>query len=79
MDTYSISVRLRRVTTEDGFVSVPVTQAVMQAHAEPDGTQRLDAEKVFAEAVRLGVELPDWNTEELQVSVHPIQQAPDEA
>ncbi|HEX6686549.1 MAG TPA: hypothetical protein VF062_27505 [Candidatus Limnocylindrales bacterium] len=73
--SYSISVRLRRVTAEEGFVSVPVTEAVMRAEPEPDGSFRLDTKKLFAEAVRLGADAA-WQVESREIEVHPIQTAP---
>ena len=73
--SYSISVRLRRSTVEEGYVKVPVTGEVMSP-PEADGTLRLDTDKLFAEAVRLGGELSEWIIEETTIEVHPIQKAP---
>lgn len=73
---YSISVRLRRVISQEGYVLVPVDDAVMQAIPDADGTYRLDPDKVFAEAVRLGESLDTWQAEEEQIIVHPIQKSP---
>lgn len=76
--SYSISVRLRRVISEEGYVSVPVDDTVMRASPEPDGMYRLDPEKVFEEAIRLGASLDTWRVEEHQITVHPIQKAPED-
>jgi hypothetical protein len=76
--SYSISVRVQRVTTEDAYVQVPVNSTVMNVEPEPDGTYHLDTEKVWAEAVRLGVEVTRWRLESQDVTVHPVQQAPPE-
>lgn len=73
--SYSISVRLRRTLVEEGYVKVPVTGDVMSP-PEADGTLRLDTDKLFAEAVRLGGDLAEWTTEESAIEVHPIQKAP---
>jgi hypothetical protein len=77
MDTYSISVRLQRTTTEECYVSVPVGEAVMADEPERDGSWRLDPAKVMAAAVELGAATDDWVLEEREISVHPIQKAPD--
>ena len=76
MTSYSISVRLQRTTVEESYVSVPVTDAVMQEEPAEDGSYRIDTEKLFAAAVELGSEA-DWLSEEQRVVVHPIQKAPD--
>jgi hypothetical protein len=73
--TYSINVRVRRVTTEEGYVSVPVTDAVMADAPEPDGKFHLDGKKVFAEAVKMGAVLDSWTVEDQSVIVHPVQKA----
>jgi hypothetical protein len=73
---YSISVRLRRTVHEEAFVSVPVTAEVMRPEPDEDGRYRLDTEKLFAEAVRMGIEGGDWQVEATEVEVHPIQMAP---
>ncbi|MFC9817347.1 hypothetical protein ACFVJM_35445 [Streptomyces virginiae] len=80
MTSYSISVRLQRTTVEEAYVSVPVTDAVMQREPADDGSwsYRLDTDKLFAAAVELGNEA-DWLSEGQQTVVHPIQKAPDRA
>jgi hypothetical protein len=76
MNTYSISVRLRRTVVEERYVSVPVTEAVLQDQPDEDGSLRLDGQKVFEEALRLGADEQDWLPEDRTVEVHPIQQPP---
>jgi hypothetical protein len=67
--TTSVSFRLRRVTTEEAYVYVPVTDDVMTF----DGTaSRLDVDKLAAAAVELGREA-EWLPEALNVGLHPIQ------
>jgi hypothetical protein len=75
--SYSISVRVQRVTIEEAYVKVAVDGSVVRPEPEADGTYRLDGEKVMAEATRLASHVDDWRVEELTVSVHPIQKAPD--
>ena len=79
MTTHSISVRLRRVVIEEVHVSVPVTDALMNDDPEPDGTFRLRAGAVFAEAERLGREDAAlvWRADgPVEVSVNPVQTPP---
>lgn len=76
--TYSISVRLRRITTEDTYLSVPVDETIMQDEPASDGSFRIDADKLWAEAIRAAGSSAQWALEEQQVTPHPIQQAPPE-
>jgi hypothetical protein len=75
MRPYSISVRLQRTIHQSLHVSVPVTGEVMSQH--PDGTERLDPDKVFARATELGAaDHHEWTVEDDLVGVHPIQTPP---
>ena len=78
--TYSISIRLRRTTHEEAFVSVPVTDAVKQDTPDDQGRFFLDGRKVMDVAVRLGAEHNiSWRREgEPVVEPHPVQAAPNE-
>ncbi|MFD3524231.1 hypothetical protein [Streptomyces sp. NPDC058653] len=78
MTTYSVSVRLRRTTVEERYVSVPISESVMRTERDEDGARGLDAEKIFAAAIELGRDDDGWAAEEREVTVHPIQKAPDE-
>ena len=73
--TYSVSVRLQRTALESTFVSVPVSPDVVIA--QPDGSGKLDVEKLFARAIEMGRE-PGcvWETESLDVQLHPNQMPP---
>ncbi len=72
---YSISIRLRRTTTETAFVLVPATGAIMIP--QPDGTARIDPEKMTAVAVQLGNDpVLKWEVESKSIEPHPIQIAP---
>ena len=75
--THSISVRLQRTTIEEGYVSVTVTDDLLQP-AEADGTRFLDGAKVLAAALPLEP-ANGWLPESSGVEVHPIQKAPDDA
>jgi len=79
MATYSISVRLRRTTVEERYVSVPVTDAMMRTQPDDDGAYHLDGEKVLAAAVELGQDDTGWLPEDRQITVHPIQRNPADA
>jgi len=74
--TFSISVRLQRVTTETAHVSVPLSQELF--HSNPDGSETVDGERVIAAAIELGRN-PDirWSVEgEVVVTPHPLQTPP---
>jgi hypothetical protein len=76
--TYSISVRIKRTVTEEIHVLVPVTSQVIDE--QPDGSGRINGERVFAEAVRIG-QTHDlaWRREgEPLVEIHPLQTPPPE-
>lgn len=75
--TFSVSVRLQRITSEECHVSVPVTDDVMQDEPHADGTFRLDGKKVFETAIRMGQESAAWTVETQQVAIHQIQKAPE--
>jgi len=74
--TLSMSVRLRRVTTETTQVSVPVTQEVMKSGS--DGP-KIDVDKVIEAALQLGnLESVSWESEgPPEIQLHPIQSAPE--
>jgi hypothetical protein len=72
---YSISFRLQRTTVETAFIKVPVTNDLMIA--QPDGTGRIDVDKMVARAIELGQETTVlWVPESQQVRPHPIQVPP---
>lgn len=74
MNTYSIALRLRRVTYEDAYIAVPVTDAVVRP--QPDGTFRIDPDALWAEGLRIGKDSRvEWQVESSTTEVHPIQNA----
>lgn len=73
--SHSISVRLRRLVEQTGYVNVPITAAVMSDAPDVDGHLHIDPDKLFSEAVGLAGQISGWDTDNVQVEVHPIQQA----
>ena len=73
--SYSVSLRLQRVTHEYAFVKVPVTEAVMDE--QPDGSWRLNGKKIFDAGVELGRgNEVAWVPEEESIHPHPLQTPP---
>ncbi len=71
-ETYSIALRLRRVTYEDAYVAVPVTDAIVKMN--DNGTGSIDTEAFVAEAIRIGGDgRVEWKIEEIRIETHPIQ------
>ncbi|HXO20383.1 MAG TPA: hypothetical protein VOA87_10730 [Thermoanaerobaculia bacterium] len=73
--TYSILLRYRRVTTEDAYVSVPVTSDLMKPEPEADGTFRLNTDALWAEGLRISRDSRvEWRVESTETVPHPTQQ-----
>jgi hypothetical protein len=74
--TFSVSVRLQRVTTETAHVSVPLSQELFSANS--DGSETIDGQKVIAAAIELGRQLETrWSVEgEVVITPHPLQTPP---
>lgn len=72
MSTYLIQLRLQRTTMEHCFVSVPVASDVLDE--QPDGTGRINSNKLVALAIQMA-HLPGvrWLPEEVTIHRHPIQ------
>jgi hypothetical protein len=76
--TYSVSFRVQRITTEAGFVSVPVTADLLLPQA--DGAVRIDVTKMVERAIQMGQSSEvEWQAESQQVQPHPIQSPPPKA
>lgn len=76
--TYSVSFRIQRITTEAGFVSVPVTANLILPRA--DGTGRIDVTKMVERAIEMRHSPKvEWQAESQQVQPHPIQSPPQKA
>jgi len=70
--TSSIQLRLRRISYEDAYVAVPVTDAIIEM--QPDGTGRINFEAFVAQAVRIcGDSRVQWQLESSEVAPHPEQ------
>jgi hypothetical protein len=70
--TYSIALRLRRMTFKDVYVAVPVTDTIMKVN--DDGTGSIDVEAFNVEAIRIGGDdRVEWKVEETQIEAYPIQ------
>jgi len=78
--TYSICFRLRRTNYEEAFVSVPVTEEILEQKPDEHGHRGLDAEKLMQAAIGLGSDPhTHWRTEGTPIiEVHPVQIAPNE-
>lgn len=73
-NTYSIQIRLSRITLEDAYVSVPVTDAITLE--KEDGTLGIDFEKLKREAVKWGMDpRVEWQVENLTIDLHATQGA----
>jgi hypothetical protein len=74
MSTYSIALRVRRVTYEDAYIAVPVTDAIVRK--KEDGSLGVDPEAMCAEGIRISQDSRvEWQIESTNTEVHPIQQA----
>jgi hypothetical protein len=72
---HSVSFRLQRTTTESAFVNVPILADLMIE--QPDGTGRIDVEKMVARALEMGQAADvSWQRESKQVQPHPVQMPP---
>lgn len=71
-ETYSVMLRLQRITYEDAYVAVPVTESIMSK--KEDGTLGIDADALVAEALRISEdERVEWQVESVEVMPHPTQ------
>lgn len=76
--TYSVSLRLRRVTVEYAYVNVPVADDVVKP--DEQGVNRLDFEALTGKAIEMS-QSPEvvWYREEQKTEPHPLQKAPEQA
>src|SRR5215204_7522824 len=66
MNTYSIALRVRRVTYEDAYIAVPITDAIV-TKAE-DGSLRVDVEAMSAEGIRISQDgRVEWQVESINI------------
>lgn len=74
MSTYSIALRMRRITYEDAYITVPVTDAIVKKR--PDGSLGIDPAALSAEGIRITQDSRvEWQVESTTTEGHPIQQA----
>ena len=76
--TFSISVRLQRVTTEAAHVSVPLSDELLQINPDGSKANTLDPTKLMAAAIELGKHPATlWKVEgPVLITPHAIQTAP---
>ncbi|MET1079856.1 MAG: hypothetical protein ABWY06_17730 [Pseudomonas sp.] len=71
-ETVSIALRVRRVTYEDAYVAVHVTQALTKI--DENGERKLNFEAFFAEGLRISEDpRGEWKTESCITEPHPLQ------
>lgn len=75
--SYSISLRLRRITVEYAYVNVPVVGDVVKP--DEQGLGRIDVAELTRRAIEMG-QRPEvaWYREEQRVEPHPLQKAPED-
>jgi len=79
--TFSVSVRLQRVTTETTHVSVPLSAELLQPNPDGSGTKTINTEKLREAAINLG-RIPStvWSVEgAIVITLHPLQTSPHDA
>lgn len=75
--SFSVSVRLQRVTIETAHVSVPLVPDLIEPNFDETGS--IDVDKLMLAAVELGKQPSvSWTSEgEATITPHPIQAPPD--
>lgn|SRR5215472_9068043 len=77
-DSFSVSVRLQRVTTKSARVSVLITAELIQPDPDDPETGRIDIDKLFQAAIEGKLPTTDWKPEGGPViTPHPWQSSPD--
>jgi hypothetical protein len=77
--SYSVSVRLQRLTTETAHVSVPITAELLRPSAEDPEQMTIDTEKLMDFAIKQGIlSTTCWKPDgDAIIRPHPIQTLPD--
>ena len=78
MPTYSVSLRLQRVTTESADVSVALSDELWQPNPDGSGTRTINTERLLVAAIEMG-KLPStsWSVEgDVVITPHPLQTPP---
>ena len=78
VENLSISVRLRRLTTEAARVSVPIADELMVPDETGSGSRKLNVDKVMDAALAMAqLESRAWEFEgEAEIQLHPLQTPP---
>jgi hypothetical protein len=77
--SFSVSIRLQRVTTETAHVSVPLTLELMRVDVNEPKAGAIDTQKLMQAAIDQG-RLPStvWSVDgEPVITPHPVQTPPD--
>ena len=76
--TYSVSFRLRRITTESAHVSVPLTEDMWRQSDDDPKRMCIDTEKLSAAAIQMGaLSSTVWKPDgKAIVELHPVQTPP---
>lgn len=70
--TYSLMLRVRSVTYQDAYVSVPITEAILTKRE--DGTLGINLDAFTAEAIRISHDPQvEWQVESSHIEPHPTQ------
>jgi hypothetical protein len=75
MSAHAVSIRIQRIKTESTHVKVWITDDYLIDH--PDGTQRLNPDKLIQDACELAqVTDAQWTLENEEIRPHPTQTPP---
>lgn len=71
-NTYSVALRVRRITYEDAYVAIPMTEAITKQNE--DGSVGINVEAFLAEAIRISNDQRvEWKIESCETEPHPMQ------
>ena len=74
MSIASIQARVKRITIEDAYISVPITNELFEDKPGEDGKYHLNMEAFWKKAAELSSNLSvEWKVEEILVEPHNIQ------
>jgi hypothetical protein len=78
-NSFSVSIRLQRVTAETARISVPLTPELMLPNVNQPGTAAINTEKLMQAAIDQGrLASTVWSLDgEPVITPHPIQTPPD--
>lgn len=74
MSQGSILARVKRVTVEDAYISVPITKELFDPNPDENGNYHLDVDAFWKSAIELSSDLSvEWKLEETIISPHDVQ------